>query len=429
MITRVASVPGTLKKKEILAEYKDITKFLHFTYNPFLVFHLSSKNIKKNTKIAAAPVYESFDGTPPNTAQFFNLLELLATGELSGHTAIAAFKAFVSKYPEYEDVFYAIIDKDLEIRLGDTEINKVFPGLIPTFDVALAESYEPEKDVVEDGKWFISHKLDGCRCIMKVENGNIRFFSREGHEFFTLGKIAEEYKEMHNVPTNAVFDGEICVLDKDGNENFKLIMKEIKKKDHTIQNPMFIVFDMLNPDEFDNKTSERTYGERYKVLKNWICMNHPPFKTMRVLEQIGYNKRTMDEMQKKAKDGGWEGLILRKNCEYKGKRSRDILKVKEFFDAEYKVLDVEIGPFRINTPAGEKTIETLTAVVIEHKGNRVSVGSGFTLDERYEFYKDTKKIIGKVITVQYFEETKNDKGGISLRFPTFKCLHGDKRSV
>jgi hypothetical protein len=29
-------------------------------------------------------------------------------------------------------------------------------------------------------------------------------------------------------------------------------------------------------------------------------------------------------------------------------------------------------------------------------------------------------IVGKTITVQYFEETKNDKGGISLRFPTVK---------
>lgn len=428
-MTRIASVPGSLKKKEILAEYKDITKFLHYTYNPFLVFHLSSKNVKKNSKIAAAPVYESFDGSPPNTAQFFNLLDLLAAGELSGHTAIATVKAFIGKYPQYENIIYAILDKDLEMRLGDSEINKVFPGLIPTFDVALAETYEPEKDVVEDGKWFISHKLDGCRCIMKVENGNIRFFSREGHEFFTLGKIAEEYKKMHNVPTNGVFDGEICVLDDKGDENFKLIMKEIKKKDHTIQNPMFIVFDLLELDEFESKTSKRTYGERYHALKLWLTQNHPHFKTMRVLDQIGYNKRTMDDMQKKAKEDGWEGLILRKNCEYKGKRSRDILKVKEFFDAEYKVLDVEIGPFRINTPEGEKTIETLTAVVIEHKGNRVSVGSGFTLDERYEFYKDPKKIIGKVITVQYFEETENDKGGISLRFPTFKCLHGNKRDV
>jgi DNA ligase-1 len=59
----------------------------------------------------------------------------------------------------------------------------------------------------------------------------------------------------------------------------------------------------------------------------------------------------------------------------------------------------------------------------------VSVGSGFTLDERYEFYKDPKKSIGKVILVSYFEETSNDKGTISLRFPTFKYLYGNKREV
>ena len=412
-----------------MEEYRDITKFLHYTYNPFLVFHVSSKNIQKKSDIKAAPVYESFDGSLPNTAQFFNLLDLLASGDLSGHIAIATVKGFISKYPEYEDIIFSIIDKDLEIRLGDTEINKVFPGLIPTFDVALAESWEPEKDVIEDGKWFISQKLDGCRCIMKVENGNIRFFSREGHEFFTLGKIAEEYKSMNNVPTNVVLDGEICILDENGNENFKSIMKEIKKKDHTIQNPMYIVFDLLEPDEFDSKTSKRTYGDRYHNMKFWLTQNHPPFKTMRVLDQIGYNKETFDKMQEKARKSGWEGLMLRKNCEYKGKRSRDVLKVKEFYDYEYKVLGIEIGPFRINTPEGERTIETMTAVNIEHKGYKVSVGSGFTLQERKEFYKDPSKIVGKIITVTYFEETENDKEGISLRFPTFKCLHGSKREV
>ena len=46
-----------------------------------------------------------------------------------------------------------------------------------------------------------------------------------------------------------------------------------------------------------------------------------------------------------------------------------------------------------------------------------------------EFYKNPKKILGKIITVQYFEETKNQDGGISLRFPTFKILHGSARTV
>jgi DNA ligase-1 len=67
--------------------------------------------------------------------------------------------------------------------------------------------------------------------------------------------------------------------------------------------------------------------------------------------------------------------------------------------------------------------------MIEHKGHIVRVGSGFSIDQRKEFYQDPKKILNKEITVQYFQETQNQEGGISLRFPTFKILHGNKRSV
>ena len=38
-----------------------------------------------------------------------------------------------------------------------------------------------------------------------------------------------------------------------------------------------------------------------------------------------------------------------------------------------------------------------------------------------------ENIIGLTITVQYFEETKNDKGGISLRFPTVKHIYENER--
>jgi DNA ligase-1 len=69
----------------------------------------------------------------------------------------------------------------------------------------------------------------------------------------------------------------------------------------------------------------------------------------------------------------------------------------------------------------------MSAVYIEHKGYSVKVGSGFTIEQRQHFYKNPQDIVGKEITVQYFEETKNQEGGISLRFPTFKYLYGDKR--
>ena len=77
----------------------------------------------------------------------------------------------------------------------------------------------------------------------------------------------------------------------------------------------------------------------------------------------------------------------------------------------------------------EKTINALSQVTIKHKDNIVGVGSGFSLDQRKEFGKDHSKIIGKTITVQYFEETENQEGGISLRFPTVKHVYENGRTV
>jgi DNA ligase-1 len=67
--------------------------------------------------------------------------------------------------------------------------------------------------------------------------------------------------------------------------------------------------------------------------------------------------------------------------------------------------------------------------MIKHKDHIVRVGSGFSIEQRQEFYQNPNKILGKIVTVQYFEETKNQNDGISLRFPTFKILHGAARTV
>jgi DNA ligase-1 len=116
---------------------------------------------------------------------------------------------------------------------------------------------------------------------------------------------------------------------------------------------------------------------------------------------------------------------LRKNTNYKGKRSNDLLKVKEMHDAEYIVTDIETGPMRIIESGIEITDTVLTNVIINHKGFEVSVGSGFKLAERQHYYEHPEDIVGKTITVRYFEETKNQQGGLSLRFPIVKYVHNN----
>ena len=71
----------------------------------------------------------------------------------------------------------------------------------------------------------------------------------------------------------------------------------------------------------------------------------------------------------------------------------------------------------------------LSAVIVEHKGNKVRVGSGFSIDQRREYFADPSKIMFKTITVQYFEESKNQNGEYSLRFPVIKHVYQNGRDV
>ena len=56
----------------------------------------------------------------------------------------------------------------------------------------------------------------------------------------------------------------------------------------------------------------------------------------------------------------------------------------------------------------------------------VRVGSGFTATERDVFWRNPEKIVGKIVEIQYFEVSQNEKGGYSLRFPIFKWVREDK---
>ena len=148
--------------------------------------------------------------------------------------------------------------------------------------------------------------------------------------------------------------------------------------------------------------------------------------TLHYLEQyVITDGRHFDTWGQMATDNNWEGFMLRKDVAYEGKRSKNLLKVKKFHDAEYKVIGYDVGPMAVVRNGKEKQETMLSQVYIEHKGHRVKVGSGFSQEQRIKY--TTEEIIGKTITVQYFEETKNDKGGISLRFPTVKHIYGTVR--
>lgn len=415
------STNSNTDKLRVLESYSQsqlIRKTLLYTYDTFRQYYVTSDACKKRPDLL---------GYPNTYRDFFGLLDDLRNRVITGHTAIASVNQYVKENHQYADLIWNILDRNLKTRSTASMINKVMPGLIPTFDVALANPYNEKtaKKVDWDDTWFVSRKLDGVRCITIIDSaGGVKFFSRAGNEFTTLERLKIHIESLGL--RNRVLDGEICIVDENGDEDFSRIIKEIKKKDHTISNPFYFMFDMLMLDDFLNKTSADRLSVR---LINLAKIVPESTKFMSVLPQYQTSDEVFEQMLTESKKGNWEGLMLRKDAEYQGKRSMDILKVKSFSDAEYVVLDIETAIQRVIVNGLETEEEMLKNIVIEHKGNRVDVGSGFTQEQRRHYFKHPEKIIGKQVTVQYFEESQNQKGEYSLRFPVIKTVYETNRDI
>ena len=408
-------------KLEVLktyTQYESVCKALNYTYDTYKQYGVTSANCKKKSDLM---------GHPNTYGSIFTLLDDLNNRVCTGHTAIANVNRFVHENYIYKDLIFNMIDRNLKTRSTASMINKVKPGLIPTFDVALAKAFDEktQKKVIWEDRWFVSRKLDGVRCLTVIDaNGEPKFFSRQGKEFLTLDNLKTDIKALGL--KNTVLDGEVCIVDENGNEDFAGIIKEIKRKDHTIVKPYYWMFDMLSMEDFNSKTSETTFGQRITDLLDLSLGKG--LTLIGVLQQQISNDQIFSEMMAESKANGWEGLMLRKDAAYKGKRSDEILKVKQMFDDEYVVVDLENDIHRVIVDGAEVEELMLKNVIIEHKGNQVRVGSGFSHEQRRHYFENPNEILGKQITVQYFEESQSKSGEYSLRFPVIKAVYDGVRT-
>jgi len=408
---------STLDKKDVVRNYPDLKNIFVWTYSPYTKFNVTSKQIKKRKDLCGDLAHITL----------IALLQDLNERALTGYEAISAVNAFITNNAEYEEIIYSVIDKNLKTRTDAKLINSVFPKLIPTFNVALANKYFDRVDKVDFNKdtWYASRKLDGVRCIaIPDSNGKYSMFSRVGKEYVTLQKVVDS---LNHLNSGMVFDGEICIVDDNGNEHFEDVMKEIRKKGHTIEHPRYKIFDCLTIEEFSDEMSNTILNHR---IARYSQLSAAPYLDP-VPQSVVNNTEQLMQMFDEAINSGWEGLIIRKDVGYEGKRTNNLLKVKKMIDAEYVVASIESGPFRIiSKETGlEEQEEMLARVNITHKGNNVGVGSGFSIDQRRKYLKNPNEIVGKTITVAYFEETKDKDGNYSLRFPVVKHIYEDGRNV
>lgn len=347
-IEAMRATSSSTEKVQIIKDSSSyIHKILEYTYNPFKQYHVTSKTCIKNK--------DKINRTQDFT--LFSVLDMLNTRVVTGHDAIA----LVNGFNEYchDPYLFKIIDKDLGIRAGAKIINKAVPGLIPEFSVALAQEYKGKCDWVNEN-WYASRKLDGVRCLAVTDfEGNCTLYSRMGKELTTLNKVKWAIESTGII--NTVFDGEICLMDENGNEDFQGVMKELRRKDHQIENPIFMIFDMIHKPDFDNKKGTEILSERLAKLRGWLQSRFVKKDILRYTEQFQItDDEHFNTWGQLAANNGWEGFMVRNDVGYEGKRSKNLLKIKKFFDAEYKVIDFDIDDHEVVVNGRSETIPMLS---------------------------------------------------------------------
>jgi hypothetical protein len=431
-----------------------------WTYNPFVTY-----GVKKFDITEIKPGEEPLS-LAEKIADIDNLLSRLAERSITGFAAKYAVEDMrASLEEEDKDIFSSIISRDLLIGLNSKGYNSVFPGTIPVYECALGfdigDRLEKISKEFDGNTWSCSRKLDGLRCqmffspkevnkaledaekaskskeaIFKEISSLCKFRTREGQEFKTLTKLVEiaiqgsSFLEK-NFPDNdrMVLDGECCVIDKDGKEDFTKILSLYNRLNYTIENPTLMAFDLLTEDEFFVRKVSRPFFERYETLVQFSGIFNTPL--LKLVEQTKISSvEDLEYWRSEAKRLGWEGLMLRKNVVFAPGHTFDMLKLKDFLDAEFVVKGVETGIKSYAVKGeGQKSVEAVTHLFIEYKTSEVKVGSGITKEQGEDWFRDPSEILGKTITVKYFREIQDKNGKYSLRFPSLKCVHGEKRET
>lgn len=252
--------------------------------------------------------------------------------------------------------------------------------------VLLARKFDPAKHNV-DG-WLASEKLDGMRAYW---NGT-SLLSRNGNP------IAAPDWFVAGLPRNQHFDGELFL----GRGKFQKTMSVCRKQspvDSEWRAIRFMVFDV--PDH------PGTFRQRYAVLRKLcgklpdhiVCVEHSETTTAEVPAMLA-----------KLEAVGAEGVMLRDpNSNYERKRSKSLLKVKSFLDADATVIGHQPGIGRHQGRMG-------ALLCLLDDTTEFAIGTGFT-----DAAREDPPVVGDRITFTFFELTK---AGVP-RFPAFAGVRGD----
>ena len=431
IIKKIESSNSRLFKEAVILEQmrnnNDIFfQGLNLAYNKLLTFGVKQIPIS------------SEDGEGLIWLEFIKIANSLINRELTGHAARDEIVNLMSKSNKDEwNFFYRrILLKDMRCGVSEKTINNVanknnFENYqIPVFACQLAQDVENHKKKLI-GKKILEIKLDGVRAIsILYPSGKVDIFSRNGKELHNFDHIKDILKESikdKNIKAPTVLDGEII------SDNFQNLMKQIHRK-VTIQNSdaSLYLFDILPFEDFEKGFYKVSYSRRSEELIEWYNSFIVDKKKIQIIDKKSVDLDNIDgkelfkQFNKDSIVKGYEGIMIKDpDSFYECKRSTTWLKSKPFIEISLKVTDFEEGTGRNTGRLGAIIAEGED----EGKFFKINVGSGFTDEQRLQYWGEKKDLIGQIVEVRADSISKGQDGSYwSLRFPRFKTFRGFEKN-
>jgi ATP-dependent DNA ligase len=238
---------------------------------------------------------------------------------------------------------------------------------------------------------YCSKKLNGVRCMMKFKENGIITISRGGKNYNVPTKLIQEelYSFLESNP-NYILDGELYIHGRYLQEISG--MARLEKWEERCSNLEYWIYDIC-----DDKLN---FPERLEILKDMQELFEDS-KHINVIDHVLTNSwNEIKLLHDKWVEEGYEGAVARHiNKPYAfGKRSSTyMLKIKEYIDDEFKIIDYKDG---LRPQDFTFILETVT-------GGIFGASPMGTVELRAKYLKDINNIIGKMATIRYFEISKD----------------------
>ena len=252
---------------------------------------------------------------------------------------------------------------------------------------------------------YIQPKLDGVRCLFTKDGA----YSRTGKEFMNVSHLRTTLLPFFKQHPDVVLDGELYnhELKHDFEKIISLVRKQKPTADDRLEAQQLVQFHVY--DYFDSVIYDSYKTRMQMLVTSDIYDRHVKYVPAKLVDSYNYAR----DLHATFLSEGYEGSIIRLDGLYKHGRSYDLMKFKDFSDAEATIVGYELGK-------GKRTGTIGKFLMMDDEGVEFGCppGKGYSYKDLSNMLLNIKDYMGQRATFTYFQRTKAG----SYRHPLFKCI-------